>query len=29
MNKFPLYFWKFSQHKKFDCNLWCRSPIDA
>ena len=20
-NKLPLYFWKFSQHGKFDCNL--------
>jgi len=21
MNKLPLYFWKFSQHETFDCNL--------
>ena len=28
-NQLPLYFRKFSQHEKFDCNLRCRSPSDA
>jgi len=28
-NQPPLYFRMFSQHKKFDCNLMCRSPSDA
>jgi len=29
MNKIPLYFWKFSQHEKFDWYSRFRSPIDA
>jgi len=29
MNKLPLYFQTFSQHKKFDCISRSRSPIDA
>ena len=28
-NKLPLHFRKFSQHEKFDCNLRCRSSINA